>query len=236
MAAGEEIDRQNFDISTSEVAKRHTSNQSMRQWKHDKRRSVRRKELMKARKYFNNHDDILETHIPYGPITNKSPHIMVNHWFHRLKKNCILLRLKDENNDKKNRKIFYVIEEIGENVKLTRKKKYYNLNIDGTANKKIILVVRYSDVMRNKKLSFFTETGKMIGDEKRTDKHEGYVILATIQSEQSLRDLPQQFSTNDLNLAKTYLRHPGLRKLKTYIDSYEYKNYIPGYNFFYRRR
>ena len=93
---------QNFNVSTSKVAKRYyTSNQSMGQWKYNKRRSVRRKKLMKARKYFKNHDDILEMHIPYGPIANKSPHIMVNHWYHRFKKNCILLRLKDENNDKK---------------------------------------------------------------------------------------------------------------------------------------
>ena len=94
----------------------------MRQWKYDKHWSVRRKELMKARKYFKNHDDILETHIPYGPIANKSPHIMVNHLYHGLKDNYILLRLKDENNDKKNRKIFYNIEEIGVNVRLSRKK------------------------------------------------------------------------------------------------------------------
>ena len=93
-AASEEIDRcesgiksistdpsQNFIISTPKVAKRYTSNQSMRQWKYDKHWSVRRKELMKARKYFKNHDDILETHIPYGPIANKSPHIMVNHLY-----------------------------------------------------------------------------------------------------------------------------------------------------------
>ena len=134
-AASEEIDRcesgiksistdpsQNFIISTPKVAKRYTSNQSMRQWKYDKHWSVRRKELMKARKYFKNHDDILETHIPYGPIANKSPHIMVNHLYHGLKDNYILLRLKDENNDKKNRKIFYNIEEIGVNVRLSRKK------------------------------------------------------------------------------------------------------------------
>ena len=228
-SGGEEIDHrklgikssssdhsQNFNISTSKVAKRFTSKQSMRQWKYDKRMSVRRKETIKARKYFKNHDDILNTHIPYGPMANKSPHIMVNHWFHRIKDNCILLRIKGENNNKKNRKIFYEIEKIGANVKLLRKKKYYNLNIDGTVNKKVILVVRYSDVMRNDKLSFFTETGKLIEHEKCTDKHEGYVILGTIQSEQSLRDLRRQFSANDLKLAKTHLRNQVVNSSKTY--------------------
>ena len=203
-------------ISISKVAKRYANNQSMRQWKYDKRWSVRRKEKMKAKKYFKNHDDILDTHIPYGPVANKSPHIIINHWYHRLKDNCILLRLKGENDDKKNRKIFYDIEEIGRNVQLNHNTKYFNLNIDGTKNKKIILVVRYREVMNNKKLSFFTEIGKLIDDEKITDKHEGYVILGTIQSEQSLKDLPYQFTADDINLAKKYLRNQVVNSDKTY--------------------
>lgn len=76
--------------------------------------------------------------------------------------------------------------------------------------------MRYSDVMRNDKLSFFTETGKLIEHEKCTDKHEGYVILGTIQSEQSLRDLRHQFSANDIKLAKTHLRNQVVNSSKTY--------------------
>ena len=96
-------------VSTSKVAKRYANSQSMRQWKYDKRWSVRRKEKMKAKKYFKNHDDILDTHIPYGPVANKSPHIIVNHWYHRLKDNFILLRLKGENEDKKIAKSFTIL-------------------------------------------------------------------------------------------------------------------------------
>ena len=62
-------------------------------------------------------------------------------------------------------------------------KKYYNLNIDGTRNKKVILIVRYSDVMTNDKISFFTETGKLIDMGKSEEISVGYVILGMIQSE-----------------------------------------------------
>ena len=105
-----------------EAGKRYQSRQAMRQWKYDKRWSMKRKDKIKTRKYFKNHDDILEAHIPYGSTANKSPHIMVNHWYHRLKNNCILLKFRSENGDKKNRKVFYEIEDIGKNVKWSKKK------------------------------------------------------------------------------------------------------------------
>ena len=53
--------------------------------KYDKRMSVRKKKL-KETKYFKQHDEILNTHIPYVINANASPHIILKHWFHRIKK------------------------------------------------------------------------------------------------------------------------------------------------------
>ena len=61
--------------------------------------------------------------------------------------------------------------------------------------------------MRNEKISFYTETGKLIEEGKYEENDTGYVILGTIQSEQSLRDLAKTFSVDDLNLSKKYLRN-----------------------------
>ena len=64
--------------------------QKKRQWKHDKRHSLRRKKEKKYDKYFKTHDSILETHIPHGPTANKSPHIIIKKWYHRVKDNYIV--------------------------------------------------------------------------------------------------------------------------------------------------
>ena len=63
------------------------------------------------------------------------------------------MRLKNETDDKKKRKIFYKIEDVGENVRMSSKKKFKNLNINGTRDNKIILIGRYRDVMNLKKKS-----------------------------------------------------------------------------------
>ena len=90
-----------MELEDSENIKR----QDRRQTVHDKRRSVKCKKMMKERKYFRQHDDILESNIPYGFDATKSPHIVLYKWYHQIKHNCILLKFKEEcGNAKKIRK------------------------------------------------------------------------------------------------------------------------------------
>ena len=83
----------------------------------DRRRSIEYKKIKKENKYWAKEDEILRTHIPYNGDGTKSPHILINKWFHRLKKNCIVLKDPREEGDRKNCKIFYEIDFVGENVK-----------------------------------------------------------------------------------------------------------------------
>ena len=58
--------------------------------------SVKEKKKKPQRtKYFKQHDEILNTHIPYGINANASPHIILKHWFHRIKKiaTCCCLKM-----------------------------------------------------------------------------------------------------------------------------------------------
>ena len=71
---------------------------------------MKKKKAMK-KKYFKQHDKILETNIPYGFNATMSPHIVLHKWYHRFKDNCILLKLNGESFDGKNRQIFYHIQE-----------------------------------------------------------------------------------------------------------------------------
>ena len=111
-----------------------TDSRLKRNGRRDRRRSVKHKRMKKETKYWVREDELLLTHIPYGGDTTKTPHILINKWFHRLKKNCIVLKNPRENNDKSNRKIFYDIDFIGENVKYVSTKKFINFQMHKLLN------------------------------------------------------------------------------------------------------
>ena len=203
--------------------------QKNRQWKRDKQHSLKRKQVRKYDKYFKTHDSILETHIPHGPVANKSPHIIIKKWYHRVKENYILLRLKKETDDKKNRKIFYDVEKYGKNVMIRAKENHININLDRTKNKKIILIVRLSDVLYIQGTSFFTETGDLIGSLDRRKSKDCYVILAIFQSEEALRKLDVQVTANNIILAKKYLQNQVVASEKKY--HYDTTGTIHGFGF-----
>ena len=100
-----------------------------------------------GKKNFHKHDEIVNTHIPHSFEANTLPHIIVNQWFHRIERNCIVLKLTKEEKYSKERKIFYKVNKIGENIKFNVKKKFMKLNIEGTKNNKIFIVVKYEEVM-----------------------------------------------------------------------------------------
>ena len=115
---------------------------------------------------------------------------------------CILLKLNGDSFEGKNWQRFYHIQKIGDNVKFTKKGKYFNINLEGSKNKKIILLVKYGGICHLKKISFFTEVGKMIQGENAQIKKEGYVVLATFQAEHKLRNLNVNINNMDLAVAK----------------------------------
>ena len=67
---------------------------------------MRKKEILKEKKYFEKHNKIVNSHIPYGFEVNASLHIVVNRWFHRIERNYIMLKLNKEEKYSKERKIF----------------------------------------------------------------------------------------------------------------------------------
>ena len=71
----------------------------------DRRRSITQKQMKRENKYWAKEDNILHTHIPYDGTSTKSPHILVNKWFHWLKSNFIVLKSPWENGDKKSEDI-----------------------------------------------------------------------------------------------------------------------------------
>ena len=132
-----------------------TDKQSKQQLKHDKSVSVRRKKLLKYEKHFICHDEVLESHIPYGVESHKSPNTVMKHWYYRVKHNSIVLSLKAETPEKKNRRVYYNIAAIGKNVRMTKKNQFTHLNVEGTKNNKILILVPFKDLLNVEKISFF---------------------------------------------------------------------------------
>ena len=162
---------------------------------------------MKEEKYFKQHDDIINSNIPYGVDANSSPHIFINQWFHRIEKNSVVLRMSEEVQLNNQRKIFYEIDTVGENVRMNSKRNFYNLNVDGTKNNKIFIVTKFKDGLKVNKLSFVTESGNLIDRGCYDINNKGYILLATIQSEQILRNNKNTLSREDILIAKKFLRN-----------------------------
>ena len=92
------------------------------------------KKKKQRKKYFRQHDDLINTHIPYGNEANASPHIVINQQFHRIQKNSIVLKIVSEDKTSKHRKIFNKIDKIDENVKYVQKQSFIKLNVEETKN------------------------------------------------------------------------------------------------------
>ena len=53
------------------------------------------------------------------------------------------------NNDKSNRKVFYDVDFIGENVKYVSTQKFINFQMENTKQKWILNLVKFKDIMFN---------------------------------------------------------------------------------------
>ena len=144
------------------------------------------KKVERENKHFDQKGKIMESHIPYNCASTKSPHILITKWFYRLQKNCIVLKNPSETGRLKDRKIFYEVDSIGENIRYTNRGKYMNLLLENTKQNWVMIFVRYKEVMSNPKLYFFTESGDLIEEENLCLKEEGYVVLATIYRDKKL--------------------------------------------------
>ena len=185
--------------------KKKTPSQHKRMVRHDKKMSMKKKKLKREEKKWFSEDQILLTHIPYNCDSTKSPHILINKWYHRLSDNCIVLSKPREIGSSTNRQIYYDIDVIGKNIKYVKKKNYLNLHIDNMKQKWVMILVKFKDIMYNNRLCFFSEIGVLLDEKNLALNKEGYVVLATIQHDSRLLQGHLPFSAEELNLAKNFL-------------------------------
>ena len=86
----EELDKEkkrfNSHVSIDKSIEEANDSRRKRYSERDRSRSIENKRNKKESKYWAKEDEILLTHTPYNGDSTKSPHILINKWFHRLKK------------------------------------------------------------------------------------------------------------------------------------------------------
>ena len=120
------------------------------------------------------------------------------------------------NGDRGNRKIFYDIDFIRDNVKYFSTKRFMNFQIENTKQKWILILVKFKDVMNNDKLSFFSESGFLIQDKQIPDDNSGYVVLATIKHDSKLVSNSTSFSAAEKTLAQKFFYNQCKKKKNDY--------------------
>ena len=166
------MDFKGEDYGTKQDVGKLSSSKS-RQIHRDKKMSVKNKKIKQERKKWDNKDQILETHNPYNWDSTKSLHILINQWYHRLRDNCVVLKIPRESGSSNERKIFYDVDLIGKNINYNTNKNNMILNIERTKQNWIIILVKFKDVMYNSKLCFFSETDVLIDENNLWSNNEG---------------------------------------------------------------
>ena len=170
----------------------------------DRRRSMKYKKSKKEKKYWEQEDQILSTHIPYGGYATKSPHILINKWFHRWRENSIILKRPQEEGNLKDRQIHYEISYIGRNIIYKAKKNYINIQLENINQKWLLILAKFEEVRFNPKLCFITESGHLISQNELTKNRDGYVVLAAINYDSKLTDDHVAFTDAEISAAKKF--------------------------------
>ena len=108
------------------------------------------------------------------------------------------------------------MESFVENINFNRKKNLYNLNVDGTKNNKIFILLRYKDVLNNQKLSFLRGQEMWLIVKQMNIRKKGYVLLATVQVEPILRKNENMLTREDILVTNRFLRNQTQTTKKDY--------------------
>ena len=79
-----------------------------------------------------------------------------------------------------------------------------------------MILIKFKEVMGNSKLCFFSETGVLIDGNNLWSNNEGYIVLATVQSDSRMLQRHDSFSESELSLAKKYLFNQSSKSKKDY--------------------
>ena len=74
--------KENDENIDSEVKSGAVSSSQKRVHRRDKKISEKNRREKKGKRFWDKEDRILDSHIGYNGISNRSPHILINKWYH----------------------------------------------------------------------------------------------------------------------------------------------------------
>ena len=111
-----------------------------------------------------------------------SPHIILSKKsFNNVKQNVLMLTKPRVENIPKNRKVYYKIKWIGDNIILNKKGKYHNMNVSSSKQNVVFILIAIHEISYMENLVFFTEKGDMITHLNLDNSRQGYVLIAVIK-------------------------------------------------------
>ena len=103
------------------------------------------------------------------------------------------------------RRIFYDVERVGENVKLQSKNpKYRNIKIDDVKGRKVFILVNLKYIQDISSLIFFDELGRRMDTETIGKQEKAYALLAMVEKTEIAQKNEIFISTAELNLANKF--------------------------------
>ena len=188
------------DCCDSTVIQSHT-----RAFKLDKSKSNKRKKNEKFDKKCAQHDDIILENMRKDSFQVKSPHIILsNKSFNNVKQNVIMLTKPKVENIPKNRKVYYKLKWIGDNIILNKKGKYRNVNVSSSKRNVVFILIAIHEISYMENLIFFTEKGDMITQLNLDGSRQGYVLIAVVKVTKSWQKKKILLSEERFNLTSRF--------------------------------
>lgn len=195
-----------FDLKSD--TRKHSRNESDttplkdRYQKRDKQKSVKRKRLEKQSKYNSSYDNFMNHYIPRSINTRKSPVLLINKSFNKIKKNSIILHKSKEMSKDNQRQINYEVYEYGSSInKVEIRGSVVKLFPENTKNNVIFILVPFKEASKNPNLVFYTENGVMLSDLDVPLNDSGSVLIATVQFNREIQQSSICLSDDELKIA-----------------------------------
>ena len=134
----------------------HKAQGQQRRVKLDKLKKNKMKKKQQWKRQCHQYDSVMAENIAEESFRVKSPHVILStKTFNKIKLNVIMLtdlRIEDTS---RNRKVFYNIKYMSDNVVMHKKSKYYNVSTSSTKGNCIFILVAFHKVMHLNNLVFF---------------------------------------------------------------------------------
>ena len=179
-------------------------NKRKRCQKHDKRRSIKRKSLIKYQHDCTGYDSFMNSNIVKEKNHKESPHIVIRRSLRFIKRNAIILKnVKVANENTLERTVSYEISKIGQNIEIHSKNpKYLNVKLDQCVDRRVFILVPLKSVYLLPNLVFLDEDNVRMTDEQLLVYKKTYVLVGMVDKSPNSETFGDFIGTPDIDFAR----------------------------------